>query len=413
MRKLVLSSMVLVLILSLACWATDTRVMTLGDANNIVEDDANIWMYPSTIVNYGGMIIGEFGWSTGVYDLDRLGAHFNCGDDGKVIGFYLSQVAEDPGYGPWVPDHNGLNNGVDHKLDLFFGMPMGDNQFGAGLSFYSDSWSEDYMNTGAWPDTSKAAQGNFMLNLMAGLTFNDNLDAAVHFGMASFTNDSTSGDVLDEPNGIMFLGATGRYWMDHGNDYVGIPHVMFWYATNGIKGFYDNTIPGELDIKDSQMGFDLGYGMNLTPDDDILVIADIGFQYISEKQAAELVGSNPKMEQETTESTFVLPYFRLGLEGNVTSWWDVRVGATKFWTSTSWEQTFTPAFVPPHKDSDKFGWADTETYVGSGIHFGNLELDLEIDPFFLAKGPNFVSNYNGQLANRVSLVYTFDAVNGD
>jgi len=48
MKKLVLSALVLVLVFALAGYATETRVMTMGDANNIVKDVNNIWMYPST-----------------------------------------------------------------------------------------------------------------------------------------------------------------------------------------------------------------------------------------------------------------------------------------------------------------------------------------------------------------------------
>jgi hypothetical protein len=380
MKKLVLSALVLVLVFALAGYATNTRVMTMGDANNIVKDDANIWLYPSTINMYPDMAIGEFA----SMNFESLGMHYAVGDNGTVLGAYLSTLNEMGMYNPNVMDPMGGNAGVDHKINLFFGTPMGDNLFGASLGFYGDSWSID------GDDTDQRAMSNMMIDLALGLTLNENFDLAAGFGYATWTNEDIDGNTVTEPDGNMWFGIGGRYWMDFGGDYTGVPHAAFMYDT---EGWMDEA--GDNGEKVNTMGFDLGWGMNLQPDDDILCVGDFGFMYMTETWTVTMGGT----EAEISHSDFILPYFRLGLEGSVTNWWDVRVGAKKYWHMYTMGLT---------EDIDeKFGYAETSTYLGTGLYFGNLTLDLEVDPGFVQKGPNFVSGYTGTLANRVSLTYTF------
>lgn len=97
----------------------------------------------------------------------------------------------------------------------------------------------------------------------------------------------------------------------------------------------------------------------------------------------------------------VLPYFKVGLEGHVTKWWDLRLGAVKRWVGTSQEELLTATT----KAQDKYGYATTATYLGSGVHFGNFSLNVSVDPNFVLKGPNFVSGYTGYMASMASIKY--------
>ena len=62
MMKNIIAIFVLTLfILGSTGLATDTRILSMGHVNNIVKDDANIWMYPSTINYYPNIFKGEIG----------------------------------------------------------------------------------------------------------------------------------------------------------------------------------------------------------------------------------------------------------------------------------------------------------------------------------------------------------------
>lgn len=405
MKKILLVATTLVLIFALTSWATETRVMTMGNANNIVKDEANIWLYPSTITMYPDLALGEFGWSYYAYpeysewDFQSLGFHYAMGEGGTVVGLYLSKM-------PWMsmcglcpgisfnpdpytfscmdPDNPQWPNGVDHRISAFFGTPIGDHQFGAALSYWGDSYSVD-------GDTAnETSMSNMIIDFTAGMTIFDNTDLALNFGFQTWTNEDDQGETVNEPNGNMKIALAGRHWMDFGNDYVGIPHAAFGYCTNGEK------VPDSYEDKYNTIMFDLGWGMNLNPAERILAVGDLGFTYISEKNTYTPDVGN---EMEMTHSDFVLPYFRLGLEGHVTDWWDVRVGAVKKWHMIS--------HARDEDVSDKYGQAETNTYLGTGIYLGNLTLDLQIHEDFMRQGPNFVSGYDDDLVTRLSLKYNF------
>jgi hypothetical protein len=377
MKKLLMLTVTVVLMFAVTATATETRVMTMGDANNIMKDEANIWLYPSTITMYPGLALGEFcGDDYEGFDFETLGMHYAVGENGIVLGAYLDKVPGEIGY---YPGYDG-DMMVDHRINLFFGTPMGDNTFGAYVSYYGDSYKAD-------AEGDESAAGAMMFDLGVGLTLMDNFDVAASFGISTWKNEDAEGNAISEPDGNMHFGIGGRYWMDFGGDYVGIPHLMFGYGAEGIKG--DDVD----DEKTTAMMVDLGWGMNLMPDDRILCVGDFGIMYMNMKY------ENTDTDDECTYNTIVLPYVGLGIEGHVTSWWDVRMGAKKYWTMYSDEDV----------DGNKYTWnfAETSTYLGSGIYLGNFTIDVQVDPGFVQWGPNFVSGYTAPLTNRVSVKYNF------
>ncbi|MBU0518028.1 YgdI/YgdR family lipoprotein [bacterium] len=388
MKRLLLATLTLVMVFAVAGFATETRVMTLGDANGIVVDDANIWMYPSTILQHPNMAIGEFcmdsyGESYG-WDMQSLGMHYAIGENGKVIGAYLKKMDYMDIY--YLPNGVNIPGSVpnpDHRLDLFFGTPMGDNGLGVHLSYYNQSMSTD-------SDDDKTAVAATAFKLGVGMTFSESTDVAAHFGMTMWTNEDDEGNAINEPDGNMTFDLGGRHFMELTDMYTAVPHAGFMFHSEGIKG------EGMEDIKSTAMGIDVGWGTNFVPDDRILCVGDFGIMYFNEK---EEFTPDEGDASEVTYTDFVLPYFRLGIEGNVTDWWDVRLGATKYW------HMYKLDFGDAGTYNEKY--ASTETYLGSGFYFGNLTLDVQINPDFVQYGPNFISGYNESLAYRVSLLYNF------
>ncbi len=366
MKKFVLLTLAIVLSFTLIASATDTRVMTLGQVNNIVKDDANVFLYPSTINFYNDMVVAEVDG----LDFFRFGAHYNLGEDNGVVGLYFDKcgIVLDPAFQP----DNWFGDGViDNRLQLIYGRPIGDNYLGVGLNFFSDSYVSE-------ADGDDTEEKNLAFGIDVGLTMlEEKLDFAVGFMMGpNWTYIDAAGDDVTEPDGNMGINLGGRYWYEFNDEVMFVPHLGFDYMTAGVKDL------GKV----TDMTFDLGWGVNITPADNVLMLFDFGITYGTEK-------NDPEVGDATTDTEMTLPYFKGGLEGDVFDWWDVRFGAVKYWNSESVEDTY------------KAGWSDTHTYLGSGLHFGNLDIDVWMDPDFALNGPYFVSGNATAMAYQASLVY--------
>jgi len=371
MKRLLLSAVTFTLVFALAGWATETRVLSLGDANNILKDEANILLYPSTITMYRALVLGEVD-SDGLY---KVGAHYSFGMDKGVVGLYIDKTPL--GFPMGAPDPEPENGGVDNRLNLFYGRPLGEIPFGMALSVWHDSYKDE---------ATSEEMSNTDLEIQLGVTLMEKLDLAAGFMFGTFTNKDVDGNDLTKPESIMGFNLGGRYWWAYNNEVDFIPHLAFTYASDGYKD------PDGAKSTDKSMTVDLGMGANIRPVDRVLLLCDLGIQYTNQKVKDEI---NFPGADEVTLTMMNLPYFKVGLEGYVTKWWDVRLGAVKQWHGFK------------VKDSVSEGYSLTDTYLGSGLHFGNLHLDVLLDPNFVLKGPNFVSGYDGQLASMASIKYTW------
>ena len=112
--------------------ATETRVMTMGNVNHIVKDDANIKLFPSTINYYPNIFVGEIGDdfngpTKDDYDeMCEVGVHWQFGADSDnpwVLGLYFS----DEEYYHWILDKT--EEDADHRIDLYYGRKLSDMPF--------------------------------------------------------------------------------------------------------------------------------------------------------------------------------------------------------------------------------------------------------------------------------------------
>jgi hypothetical protein len=299
--------------------------------------------------------------------LYRFGAHYDFGEDKGVVGLYFDDTGVESYY----------NDEVDNRLEMVYGRPFGDTYFGLGLALYSNSYVSE-------AEGDQTEEKDLAIGIDLGLTMMEEaLDLGVSFVMGpNWTYVDENGDDMAEPDGNMSIGFNGRYWYEFNDEVMFVPHLGFDYMTFGVKD----------DFKYTNMMLDLGWGVNIMPADAVLLLFDFGIMYGTGK-----VTSDEEDTEDATITEMSLPYFKAGFEGMVTDWWDVRFGAIKYWNSEkteNWEG-------PDHKA----GWAETHTYVGSGLHFGNFDVDAWVNPEFALNGPYFVSGYETMLAYQASLTY--------
>ncbi|MFQ6008661.1 MAG: hypothetical protein ACE5K8_06885, partial [Candidatus Zixiibacteriota bacterium] len=157
MKRILIIAFSLLVLMSASSLATNTRVLTMGDNNTILLDEANIWQFPSRINDYPNLAIGEFGQPGDFMD---FGFHWQFDEDNPwLLGTYLynSDVVSPPSspfrsfYGPpygrfaeFVP-FNDFSLMSNQRIDLFYGRRLGANQmpFGFHLGVIHSSQKDD------------------------------------------------------------------------------------------------------------------------------------------------------------------------------------------------------------------------------------------------------------------------------
>jgi hypothetical protein len=134
----------------------------------------------------------------------------------------------------------------------------------------------------------------------------------------------------------------------------------------------------------------------------MLVLFDFGFLVDQTKWKFTNGGFGSHTgNKDFTESTNVLPYWRLGVESKIFDWLNGRVGAEKNWLMES-------------NDLDLQGkpatsTVVTNTFLGATAHWNRLVIDLLVAPTFINNGPYFVSGGNSSgMFSQVSLFYNFN-----
>jgi hypothetical protein len=419
MKRLLTFTVLLAIFVGGTVFATDTRVNTMGNVNTIVKDEANIFLFPSTVNYYPKLFAAEVGerwyypWDKqDEYDvyLNVVGGHFLLGEKSEapwVVGAYFdtrpyfismaqytywwyNEYSKDADEGSWTTNHK-ITGIVGHEFNgipaafLFSLYGIGEkNEDTMVSSNYEASYHRYEFSFGLSPMQKKLDLGFGA----AFTTWKDKYYYNSEFGVIDYT----------KPKGNMDLFLNARYWMDPMGKYTLVPHLGVMYSKQGIES-YDPTLEDTYETKD--MVLDLGMGMNYDAAENVLVVGDLGFAYENYKSTYTPVGV---AATETKDNYLCLPYFRIGIDAYVFKWMNFRGGVLAQWMGEKWE--------PSSVETRKWTWVETETFLGAGFHWGNFYIDANIDPDFLSRGPYFITGSNDyneyDISNRISLKYMFD-----
>jgi len=423
MKRLLTFTVLLTVLIGGAVFATDTRVNTMGNVNTIVKDEANVFMFPSTVNYYPKVFLAEVGersyfyWDKqDEYDvyLNSVGAHFQLCQKSEapwVVGAYFDtrsfmpsiaqyidwwdEYSKDADEGSWSTDHR-ITALVGHEFNA---MPVGfmltyynigqKNEDDAVADHYEESFSRYEFSFGLSPMQKK-------LDIGFGAAFTTWKDKD-YYDAALGVIDNT------KPKGNMDLFLNARYWVDPMGKYTLVPHFGVMYSKQGaeVYGVEDdaNVLENTYEIKD--LVFDLGMGMNYDAAENVLLVGDLGFNYDAYKTSNEPAGGT---KVESKDTYLMLPYFRIGIDAYVFKWMNLRGGVVAQWTGEKYE--------PDAVSKMTWTWVETETFLGAGFHWGNFVIDANIDPDFLSRGPYFITGSNDyneyDISNKISLKYMFD-----
>jgi hypothetical protein len=431
MKKLLTLSLLAIMVLGASAFATATRTYTLGQTGSILLDEDNIFMYPSRINMYPNIAVGDVGTDYGVggiSDFDAyndqgvasFGVHWKFNEKNPwVLGTYFFDDGEqysDHGLGLsntwlplnyWMPYLNWVPTGGSNKrVTLVYGRKLGSNYFGFSLNKVQASYKDE---TAAPNNDGKEGVGayDFGFSLTDGA---GKWDVAAGINLLSFSDmeDETHDNWKSKGNKSFY--GYGRMFHQMNPQWTVVPNAGFVIGKFEAEE-YDGGTPQAVDHSEKYTSttFWLGMGAHYTPAPNMLAVGEVGFGYNSTKfnYTDPITATN---NYEWKDSYMTLPYFKVGLEGKMFDWMDLRFGATSNWHRETFETS--NYFLTALPTKEKYNYPDNQTYFGTGLHFGNFHIDTYTSPEIFLKGFYFVSgnqsdNQFDNLNAHVSVLYEF------
>ncbi|MDH4158575.1 MAG: hypothetical protein OEW00_15005 [candidate division Zixibacteria bacterium] len=444
MRKSIILVCLLVGIMAASAAATQTRVLTLGENNMILLDEANITLFPSRLFDYPKLAVAEFGrieqvaagadagggelpefrqfglhWKYGSKKPWVLGTYFHNSEilyplnfKGQPTVFDANEFFE-RGYGyqedptedfyrfilwdffssdtaDFLRDNTALMS--NQRVDLYYSRELADNTFGFHFGRVQSSWEFDATN-------NNSEKSYRVYSLDAGMTMrNGLLDWAVGVDFTGFKDKDDNGNDLTKPSGGFGFDLKGRYFHMLNSIYTIIPHLTF--ATGKLGAKYYEIVGDDTELRQtdeySMTTLDLGVGLQGTPATNVLMVLDFGLIMDRFKGAFKPEGGD---EEEASLKTATLPYFKIGFDADVFKWLDVRFGSRTYWDNRTIEVD--------DGGKQKWHYSDNQTYLGFGFHFNRLHIDTRTDPNLFLDGFNFISGEDTEMNWQISAVYEF------
>jgi len=426
MKKFAIVSMMFLLALSASSFATQTRTDVMGFNNGIMVDDYNVFRFPGRTFNYPNLVVGEFsifsydyygprgeaadGPEDGSYQhFYDFGVNWQFGDENPwVLGTYISTLApmRPEGYngsGLW---RQNMSQDQNRRINLIYGRQLGGHNFGFGFEYVRGGTEYDNVTTynpvedSSYTNVQKESFGYYKFSF--GLTegTSGKWDVALSIALGTWTDEDYQGFTQTEPDGYMDLTVEGRYFWVKSPKLTFVPHAGFAIGKRGVNDFGTYVDPDDEDYesdnwneKHTLFGFEGGIGMHYTSGPDLLAVMDFGVRYWKTKEEGDFI-TDPGVDYPTnddyTRTEFTLPFLKIGFEGSVFKWMDVRFGATTYWDMNKSESEYT--YYPwSYSNTYKYNEVWNQTYLGFGFHWGRLHVDVMTDPEVFLRGFNFIS----------------------
>lgn len=382
---------VLMLVISAASFATESRVRGMGGFGNYLRDNSNVFTYPGTLYGYRGQAIAELR-SQGDDASYTLGAIVPYNE--AAFGLYLNRLP----MRVWMPeidiDGNDVLIGFDNATDFYFGKQMSSSDLGLRLSFGGSGHNED--NFGGGDDDLKASSR--YIGLGGGLSSAD-WDFGVYFDLPAAKAELGDGEWTLSGAGF---GVNARMFKAHGTDFEIIPAIAANVAS--AKGEYDSGVEGvdTEETKWSNMNIGVGIGFNYLVGGGSTVI--FVFEPIGISSAKEEVPDSYK----STISVVTMPAFGAGFECQIKPWLTGRFGGFQTFQSVTEKIEYDAEGVDDDKETY---WATNfDMTFGLSFYFGCFTIDGVFNEGLLFDGPYFISgdnNSTGPMHSSISITYDF------
>ena len=407
--------------------ATEARIDSMGGGVKLwtVEDEANIFDFPSLLVHYGNRVyVDHISPGTEGKDLPnmRFGFHYNLSDEtviaivgahmnsttrgvgdgfnptGNVftgshslgVGFQASQAGESGGgtASPMAVSGDMIGN-ADFRYGLMFATMLGaKTRMGISFNVLADNGDSDS------PNDAQSDQGSMLFDIGLGFGFDLDgseleLSAGVEFGVADDFRDETSvqtgalGDLL-EHNSVSHFGlrVTGRWTFDFFAQTKIVAYTQFLLASQSVEVV--NAVAPVPSGSYSGIGFTLGADLRIEPFQDVIVSPGLGIMI-----AQQTIEGNAVTDRDA-DLRLGLPFYGVGVDLKLLSWLDMRFGAQQFIQIDRHSRT-EAGVTSTTRQSDvltTFAW-------GLGLNIpvsdSTLAIDINLNPQFFLNGPHLLT----------------------
>jgi len=412
--------------------ASDTRTQTLGYASNFyVQDDYNIWYFPSTLVNHRSMVVAESEyWME--YEGDQLwsgGVHIPVTSD-FTLGVYLQNDTRFISFSdtkfdvpfPYTqavrttiyPDLN--TNEAAHQFTVIGAMRMTNVDLGLSISSYNSKLTYTDPNN---PDFNFEDKLSTM-TASGGLSFKPNdktrFDGTIYYQTSSFKHVEYSeysyGDTTQwlQPYGYSMYGVDARLFYVLNPKTILVPFLRYMSAGQGYQWLVKSQdiigVSGITSRKNKQTYYLLGVAADYIPYTNNMVTLAAGLYQRTETYVETLLEGTPDVPSK--EIWRALPFLSIGLESRIAKWLDVRFAFYELLETWIMQNAVTETIL----DKGRLTGSSYAANFGLAFHVGRFDIDTLIDTDgaadFLHNGPYILSGkeYYG-LFSKISIKYNF------
>jgi hypothetical protein len=348
---------------------------------------------------------------------------------------------------PWLPNPPVAPGSANRKLDLFVAYNIVDvARLGLALSYGSSSYQRTPNNNDAQIPTDlmgntearkidNIGTSEFAFKLGGSVDIGDvaSIDSGLGFtfhGLTYAPNQRSligggGGNEIDADVRAM-IGVTQwweiipaislRYFGVSARDLADYTNGLIYNGDMGREQFFIT------DVSLHRFLFDLGVAGHFRPTSAIDFWGAVGYQYvrwsaefdntINDDPANGMVRDQNLAFSRDSISMNAMPYFRLALEARVFSWLDFRGGVIKYLRSDSVKQDQLDIHPDTMGMNNRLNtiandYPFFDYFVGAAVHYEGFFLDLQVDPAWFGRGPNFLSGTGANMFVNASLGYRF------
>lgn len=451
-RKLiaVLGVAVLLVLVSGTSFASVARVQSMGLGtplqSQFTDDYVNINTFPTSVVRQNNLVLAELGENsdgdvnpaafsdrsmTIIKNFPKFGAiSFDMRQSDQASVSYLAATLP-PGVASVTPSNNQLLNIIwgkaFKKLDLAARFDLSSSSFthsdnaGAGANFEQHGWNTLYTFSAPFPFVDVApgdiAAAGVEMNTwgitpaIALHTSNDGrIEGAVTFREYKLNRkDNTTGGESWQDAGNLSYSINVRGVLNHGDKETWYP--AGWYINNDLGYTISNLGGGgsgvSRSVDETYKSWGIGVANNMKVNDNNLLLFGIALgqgehKYTrNDNNAGGGAGAIKTLDQKDK----ILPGFFASLETQATGWLTLRMGANSNWNT--FESNTSNFAVATVNSSDTIKDSGFDFFLGTGIKWNNLDIDMTLNNQFPITGGWILSGNESSPFTHVSATYHY------
>jgi len=351
----------------------------MGDVGIILKDDANYWIFPSTICFNKGGANFELGGSSELLTYFPASYGFNKSAGGVISGGKSGNIkigadwSEMVSRNPFLTYTSGGGN-TDSRFDLFYGKTTKDETFSVHLERHADLMSTSSTSG----SDSRTSITRHRLDIGQSTA---QADMTVGYQLARYYNKTEGTTRKTIYNHCLNIGY--RKFNNIRKSLVTTPFIVTQIELEANNISNTNAGAGEVWA---------GIGLNYSIDEHDLIVIGLSTRY-----SHTLLTSNT---QDKTSISLDLPFVFGGIESRPLDWLFVRFG---------FQKTVQRIININKNNNTKIQTVQTQApyglACGIGLEYKRLKIDFSYDFNNLRRGPYLISGKEGNLSNLISITY--------